>query len=194
MIELQFILFFLAFIVISFIAIGIINLDVKDRKFLSLFGCMISLMLIVGICFFPFPFQDELLESMIAGNEGLSNNFIPFKTIFLIFKDVIIYHSYGSLCYQFFGNIVLFMPLGFSLFYYLKQEKKFLKMLCCITFVTILVEAEQGIFNAMMQINYRSVDIDDIMLNTLGGILGFCIALFIVPELKSFLKKSDKSI
>ena len=194
MIEVQFISFFLAFIVISFVVIGIINLDVKDRKFLSFFGCMISLMLIVGICFFPFPFQDELLEAIVAEKEGVSNNFIPFRTIFLIFKDIITNHSYSTLCYQFFGNIILFMPLGFSLFYYLKKEKKFLKMLCCIIFVTILVEVEQGIFNAMMQVNYRSVDIDDVMLNTLGGILGFCFASFIVPEITKLFHKSKESV
>jgi hypothetical protein len=60
---------------------------------------MLSLMLIVGICFFPFPFQDELIETMIAVNEGVANNFIPFHTITVLFKDAIAYKRYGVICY-----------------------------------------------------------------------------------------------
>lgn len=192
MIEPRFIAFFFIFIIISFITIGIINLDLKDKKFFSFLGCILSLMLIVGICFFPFPFQDELLESMISGNEGLSNNFVPFRTILSIFKDTIVYHAYSAICYQFFGNIILFMPLGFSLFYYLKENRKFLRMLCCIVLITLFVEAEQGLFNFMLQVNYRSVDIDDVILNTIGGIVGFCFATFVVPTLKTLLNKQKK--
>lgn len=191
MITSRFITFFFMFIMVSFITIGAINSNLKDKKFLSFLGCMLSLMAIVAICFFPFPYQDELLESMISGNEGLTNNFIPFRTIVSIFKDTIVYHAYNTLCYQFFGNIVLFMPLGFSLFYYLKEKRKFIRALCCIIFITFLVEAEQGLFNSMLQVNYRSVDIDDVMLNTLGGILGFCFALFVVPKLKNSFKHTQ---
>jgi glycopeptide antibiotics resistance protein len=179
MIEAQFIAFFFLFILISFAFIGIVNLDLKDKKFLASSGCMLSLMLIVGICFFPFPFQDELIETMIAGNEGVANNFIPFHTITVLFKDAIAYKRYGVICYQFFGNIILFMPLGFSLFYYLKENRKFLKLLCCVIFTTVLVEMEQGFFNTILQVNYRSVDIDDVILNTLGGILGFYFAVYL---------------
>ena len=83
------------------------------------------------------------------------------------------------------------MPLGFSLFYYLKEKRKFIRALCCIIFITFLVEAEQGLFNSMLRVNYRSVDIDDVMLNTLGGILGFCFALFVVPKLKNSFKHTQ---
>lgn len=189
MIESRFIAFFFMFIICSLFIIGLINSGLKDKKFYSLLGCMLSLMLIVSICFFPFPYQDELVESMISGNEGLANNFIPFRTIISIFIDTITYHSYGTICYQFFGNIVLFMPLGFSIFYYLKENRKFLKTVCCIVLISILIEAEQAFFNAMLQVNYRSVDVDDVILNTLGGILGFCFAAFIVPALKKVFGK-----
>ncbi len=30
----------------------------------------------------------------------------------------------------------------------------------------------------MLQVNYRCVDIDDVMLNTIGGIFGFLCGLF----------------
>ena len=109
MITSQFILFFFAFLVICFLVIGLINWDLRDKRYLSTMGCLMSVMLIVCVCFFPFPYQDELLETMIADGEGLANNFIPFHTIISIFSDAITYHAYGTLCYQFFGNILLFI-------------------------------------------------------------------------------------
>ena len=85
MITSQFILFFFAFLVICFLVIGLINWDLRDKRYLSTMGCLMSVMLIVCVCFFPFPYQDELLETMIADGEGLANNFIPFHTIISIF-------------------------------------------------------------------------------------------------------------
>ena len=102
-------------------------------------------------------------------------------------------HTYGTLCYQFFGNILLFIPLGFSLCYYFKKDKKFFKVLCCIILVTVLVEVWQGAFNAMLQVNYRCVDIDDVMLNTIGGIFGFCVAYFGIPRLQTIFKKTKNN-
>lgn len=42
----------------------------KDKKFLSIMVCMISLMLIVGMCVFTFSYHDKISELMISGNEG----------------------------------------------------------------------------------------------------------------------------
>ena len=70
MITAQFILFFFAFLVI----------------------CMF-VMLIVCVCFFPFPYQDELLQTMITDGEGLENNFIPFHTIISIFGETVTYFA-----------------------------------------------------------------------------------------------------
>ena len=193
MITAQFILFFFAFLIICMFVMGALNRDLKDKRYLSTMGCLLSVMLIVCVCFFPFPYQDELLQTMITDGEGLGNNFIPFHTIISIFGEAIIYHTYGTLCYQFFGNILLFIPLGFSLCYYFKKDKKFFKVLCCIILVTVLVEVWQGAFNTMLQVNYRCVDIDDVMLNTIGGIFGFCVAYFGIPRLQTIFKKTKNN-
>ena len=42
----------------------------KKKKFLSIMVCMISLMLILGMCFFTFSYYDKISELMISGNEG----------------------------------------------------------------------------------------------------------------------------
>lgn len=50
-----------------------------------------------------------------------------------------------------------------------------------------------GAFNAMLQVNYRCVDIDDVMLNTIGGIFGFCVAYFGIPWLQTIIKKTKNN-
>lgn len=189
MITSKFIFFFFLFIIISYICIGGINNEIKSKKYISSLGCMVSLMIIVGVCFFPFPYQDELLDVMITNGEGLTNNFIPFATIIQIIRETIMYHVYGNICYQLFGNILLFIPLGLSLYYYIEYKRKFLRVVICIIFISILVEGFQGFFNYVIQVNYRSVDVDDIILNTFGGMLGYSCAMFIVPEIAKLLKR-----
>lgn len=93
-------------------------------------------------------------------NYGVSN-FVPFKEIFR--------YSIGSA--KFFknivGNIVLFIPFGFFASYYLKNKKMFTSViLTLITSTTIeVVQYYIG----------RVFDIDDIILNLIGGIIGFLL-------------------
>ena len=174
------------------VAIGIFNKELKKTKFWGLLGCIISLMLVVVICFFPFPTQQELLEEMKENNEGLKYNFVPFKSIFLIVKETVKYRSVGLLCYQVFGNIVLFMPFGLSLLYYLDGDKKFMRILALSFLISVLVEVEQGFLNSIIGINYRSVDLDDIILNTFGGVMGYVFGTNIIPIIKNFLKRITK--
>lgn len=93
-------------------------------------------------------------------NYGLSN-FIPFREIFryrigsrLFIKNII-------------GNILLFLPYGYFASDYLKVKKPFwIFLLTMIVSLTIEI----------VQLNIgRTFDVDDIILNTLGGGVGFFI-------------------
>lgn len=94
-----------------------------------------------------------------------TSNLIPFKEIFrydigsrLFVKNII-------------GNVLLFLPYGYFVSYYLKSKKLFPTM-----FLTILV----SITIEIVQLNIgRTFDIDDIILNTIGGILGYGIYILI---------------
>ncbi len=130
MITAQFILFFFAFLIICMFVMGALNRDLRDKRYLSTMGCLLSVMLIVCVCFFPFPYQDELLQTMITDGEGLENNFIPFHTIISIFGEAITYHTYGTLCYQFLETFFYLCLLVFHFAIILKKAKKFFKVLC----------------------------------------------------------------
>lgn len=90
-------------------------------------------------------------------NYGLSN-FIPFKEIFryqigsrLFIKNIV-------------GNILLFLPYGYFASYYLNNKK-----LCPTALLTIIVSFT--IETVQLKIG-RTFDVDDIILNTCGGIIG----------------------
>ena len=93
--------------------------------------------------------------------ESYGNNFTPFKEMFrytlgsnLFIKNVI-------------GNMVMFMPYGFFTGYFLKINKVSVVLLLSML-VSTSIEIIQGYIG-------RVFDIDDIILNVIGSIIGFLI-------------------
>ena len=110
-------------------------------------------------------------------NYGLSN-YIPFKEMFryeigsrLFIKNII-------------GNILLFLPYGYFASDYLKNKK--ILPTCILTMlVSFTIE--------LVQLNIgRTFDIDDVILNTLGGILGCCLYR-LIEKIKIKLPKIFKT-
>ncbi len=96
------------------------------------------------------------------GDVSWSNsNFIPFKEMFR--------YSFGSNLFikNVLGNIIMFIPYGFFISYYLKLKKP-LSAFLLILLVSASIETTQLLIG-------RVFDIDDITLNVIGGMLGFLI-------------------
>ena len=93
--------------------------------------------------------------------ESYSNNFIPFK-------EILRYSLTSKLFYKnVLGNVLLFIPFGYFVNTIIKNKKIIISII--ITLITSLsIEVIQ------MKIG-RSFDIDDIMLNILGGVIGYYI-------------------
>lgn len=137
---------------------------------------LISVAAVLIIVYFPFPvMQDEILFN--TQNElGQVNNFIPFYSICHNILDA--FHGYiGSFLLQCIGNILLFVPFGFFVRILSQNWKKVFVM--CIVF-SLSIELMQGLFGILLGYMYRSVDIDDLLLNVAGGILGGEIAARLV--------------
>lgn len=106
------------------------------------------------LCLFQIvTFQDD--------TSWASNNFIPFHEILrykitsrLFFKNVV-------------GNMIMFLPFGFFSSFYLKSEKISIPLLLTII-ASLSIECIQLIIG-------RVFDVDDIILNILGGITGYFI-------------------
>lgn len=84
------------------------------------------------------------------------------------FKEILRYDIGTELFYrQVIGNIILFIPFGYFATYYAKLTK--IRHIFFITFVTsTTIEIVQRFIG-------RSFDVDDIILNVVGGIIGFLL-------------------
>ena len=143
---------------------------IKNKQKLIFYREFLALVFIIYVLclFYVVTFQDVGWSS---------SNFIPFKEMFryklgsrLFIKNVL-------------GNIIMFMPYGFFVSYYLNLKKP-LSSFLMILLVSISIETTQLMIG-------RVFDIDDIILNVIGGMIGFYIYNFlniINDHLPSILK------
>ena len=134
-------------------SLRITYLITKHKKFLLHKEIIYLLAVIYLLCLFHVvTFQDI--------NYGTSN-FIPFKEIFR--------YDIGSHKFMrnVMGNIILFIPYGF-LASYLLNNKKFSVITILTVIASLTIETVQYYIG-------RVFDIDDIILNVIGGIVGFLI-------------------
>ena len=114
----------------------------------------------------------------LQDNNYCLSNFIPFKEIFR--------YEIGSRLFvrNIVGNILLFLPYGYFASDYLKCKK--VKLPCFLTFiVSLTIELVQFKIG-------RTFDIDDVILNTLGGLLGYYLYR-IIDRFKNKLPKFFKT-
>ncbi len=127
---------------------------IKYNKKIVLYEELITLLFIIYVLclFYVVTFQDVSWST---------SNFTPFSEMFryeigsrLFIKNVL-------------GNVILFLPYGFFAAYYLKLKKPW-SILGLSILVSLTIETTQLLIG-------RVFDIDDIILNTIGGLFGFYI-------------------
>lgn len=131
----------------------------KGHKKIILYKELLMLIFIIyALCLFHVVTYQDV-------NFG-TNNFIPFKEIFRydlgtpkFIKNII-------------GNIIMFIPFGFFASYFLKSKKISIPLILTIILTTTIETVQYYIG--------RVFDIDDIILNIVGGILGYL--LFIIMD------------
>lgn len=127
---------------------------IKNKQKIVLYKELLALIFIIYVLclFYVVTFQDVGWSS---------SNFIPFKEMFR--------YSFGSNLFikNVLGNIIMFLPYGFFVSYYLDLKKP-LSAFLLILLVSMSIETTQLLIG-------RVFDIDDIILNIIGGMIGFCI-------------------
>ncbi|MED4228797.1 VanZ family protein [Neobacillus cucumis] len=110
------------------------------------------------------------------------NNFVPFKTIkfYLYLADVNLSIRIENLA----GNIIGFLPFGFILPLLSKRFQKLSRVTLATFFFSLTFEMIQLIFE------FGSFDVDDLILNTLGGILGY-IPIKIILSIVKYKEKTQ---
>lgn len=143
----------------------------------------IYLIKVVGITLFPIPFQSRIITD--GALNPASINILPFHNI----TELIKYRATFKpiLLLPIYGNILLFVPLG--AFIKIRSYARSMRSAILIGFfVSISVESIQLFISLIIGIMYRSVDIDDIICNVLGVMIGyfiFEIAIEVIDKDKS---------
>jgi len=143
----------IAISVVILISLRISHLIKNKQKFIFYKEMLMLIFIVYILCLFQIvTFQDVSWSG---------SNFIPLKEM--------LRYEFGSRHFyrNVFGNMLLFMPYGFFASFYLKIKKPLPAMLL-VLIASSAIEVTQLIIG-------RVFDIDDIILNILGGTIGFLI-------------------
>lgn len=150
---------------IAILAILIVILWHKKKSFSYLFFFSvfwIYLLYVVSVIVFPFP----MIKFSAGETFKPSINLIPFY-----------FGSCGELpnaCFMnIFGNTLLTIPFGFGINFITRLRARDILWLAIA--VGLLLESTQLIISLIFRSSFRSVDINDVMFNAMGVLLGFGI-------------------
>jgi len=160
-------IFIFSMIVISMRITDIVKNDRKVVFYKEILGL---LFIVYILCLFHVvTFQDVTWSS---------SNFIPFK-------EMLRYRFASSLFFRnVLGNMLMFIPFGFFVSYFLKLKEPYSILLLSLL-ISSTIETTQLLIG-------RVFDVDDIILNVVGGVIGFAVyKLFSIlkEHLPAFLKK-----
>jgi glycopeptide antibiotics resistance protein len=132
---------------------------------------------IIDITLFPIPYQQLVDRKFYHSEMECVWNFTPFKTIRLYMDSPVLSQTYlFGLPKHIIGNILLLAPLGL----YVPLRKKLTKFSSVILrglLFSIGIEVVQAMLSYFVRLNYRAVDVDDVILNTFGVGIGYVFYL-----------------
>ncbi len=124
-------------------------------KYISMAMFVLYLSYLIYLTFFDHTYGRDVIHRSI--------NIVPFRTIFKFLtrsdlKDILVNIA---------GNIAAFVPMGFLLPIAFSKLKGFLRVLFVVLAATLSIETFQYISGAGIS------DIDDVILNVIGGVMGY---------------------
>ena len=127
-------------------------------------GRVLFLIYVAGLCYFLFFAENY---GRVLGQENYRYNLVPFREIerFWTYRRELGIHSIYNLA----GNVLGFVPAGFFIPILWENKRGFFFTVCVTFDMSLLVEILQIVLRV------GSFDVDDLILNTLGGIIGYLL-------------------
>lgn len=150
--------------------------SVNKLRTLIIYSFILYLMTIYFLVILPLPTKEEVIKMKV-----INPQLIPLTFIKDIVEDLIELKQINILkiitipsIYTVIFNIIMFMPLGVYLRYYYKCSLK--KTIIISLLISLFFELTQltGLYYIYPRA-YRNFDVDDLLINTLGGLLGYLI-------------------
>ena len=137
----------------------------KKRKIIRIISRI--LFCIYMICLVYFLFLSDSF-GRTAGRSEYAYNLVPFQEIkrFILYWDVI---GSSMSCINLLGNIVAFIPFGALIRWVLNRRVRWYEAILYTFMFSLGIEVIQLITRV------GSFDVDDIILNTIGGYIGFIV-------------------
>ncbi len=138
----------------------------KKNKLLCIFVFILYVSFLIGILFFGGRHTSEVTLSDYIHT---SVNLTPFKTILNYYNGFILHKSYSQIAFtNLIANLLIFFPMGFFVPVFIKKIN-FFQYTTLMFIILLFVELTQLILRLGI------FDIDDIILNLSGAILGYII-------------------
>ncbi|WP_423406991.1 VanZ family protein [Heyndrickxia sp. MSNUG] len=158
------------------------QLEFKNKKWTiafayTLFGLYV---IIAAVLLFFSPYRQAAYEINTSGTHPY--NIIPFKTISNYIKASS-HINQNIWISNLFGNVLAFLPMGFFLPMLFKRFNGIWKTTCAVFLATSSVEVLQFLTRV------GSFDVDDIILNTAGGIIGYLLFAMVFRIMQKRVKE-----
>jgi glycopeptide antibiotics resistance protein len=138
--------------------------QVRIRQHFNKLALSYSVTLICAFTLFP-------IFNTLRSPENITTsiNLVPLKYIIDSFKSDV---SIRLVLFNLWGNIVLFIPFGFVLANYSKKYCNLGKNILIGIILSCLIECLQFFEVSLKLTDYRVTDIDDVLLNLIGSMIG----------------------
>lgn len=178
--------------------IGLATIIIKKKKGKELWDSIFKLLFILylialfDILFLPIPISNFALETQkkIYGHDSNFYNIVPLWSMIKLIKSNI---PFTYVITQAGGNIALFVPMGFFLALNYIRQQQFIHILEISLIVSLGVEALQLSVSLAFGYPYRYADVDDLIFNVIGALLGLLCYKIAVPIIESAMKHNKDS-
>jgi len=126
---------------------------------------------VVSVTLYPIPVQASLIQEGRAFG-GLHNNFVPLVGLGEMLSSQPLEISMRQIA----GNVLMFVPLGL-LVPLLKPNVRLGQVLVVAVLASTAIEAAQFSISLILGFGYKIADVDDVLLNTLGALIGYGVVL-----------------
>lgn len=139
----------------------------KNRNVSYLICCILFglyLLVLTGLTLFPMPVSSPVERQSVTSI--LSRiNLVPFRfgRLFSLHPNVI--------SYEILGNIVLTIPFGFGIIFIAPKTAR--RIVGWVPGIGFAIEFTQLLASIATGFSYRGIDINDVILNDLGALIGF---------------------
>ncbi|MCX8131868.1 MAG: VanZ family protein [Clostridia bacterium] len=169
---------------VAFLVIGI-KRKVPFKKQIVFFLFYFYIVGVVSVTMFPLPIHSIDIE-FLKTTRYLKNNFVPLKSIGGMIKD----GNTHTVIRQIIGNIILFIPMGALLPMNFKSLFSFKRVALVGFLASVAIELLQFLISFIIGATYKITDVDDILLNFVGCIVGYLLFRLSIPILKKSVTKT----